>query len=169
MPPEDKCILDPERDCIGKAAAALLEKRIADLEKDREKQTAFRETYYAEQRSRIKRDAEMEAKISGMDEKLDKLLSWQDGQQSKHGKRWEAVFAAIITGVESLSAAPVMASDLRASAALVLAALAAEGTTEIHRLYHIDRGYEMLDDKLLSIGARVRRVPDVEESPATEA
>ena len=76
---------------------------------------------------------------------------------------------AIITGVESLSAAPVMASDLRASAALVLAALAAEGTTEIHRLYHIDRGYEMLDDKLLSIGARVRRVPDVEESPATEA
>lgn len=99
MPPEDKCILDPERDCIGKAAAALLEKRIADLEKDREKQTAFRETYYAEQRSRIKRDAEMEAKISGMDEKLDKLLSWQDGQQSKHGKRWETVFAAVITGV----------------------------------------------------------------------
>ncbi len=75
---------------------------------------------------------------------------------------------AIITGVESLSAAPVMASDLRASAALVLAALAAEGTTEIHRLYHIDRGYEMLDDKLMSIGAHVRRVPDVEESPSLQ-
>lgn len=69
---------------------------------------------------------------------------------------------AIITGVDSLSAAPVMASDLRASAALVLAALAAEGTTEIHRLYHIDRGYEMLDDKLLSIGAVVKRVHDTE-------
>lgn len=69
---------------------------------------------------------------------------------------------AIITGVEGLSAAPVMASDLRASAALVLAALAAEGTTEIHRLYHIDRGYEMLDEKLLSLGARVRRVLDTE-------
>lgn len=67
---------------------------------------------------------------------------------------------AIITGVPSLSGAPVMASDLRASAALVLAALAAEGTTEIHRLYHIDRGYEMLDDKLLSLGAHVKRVPD---------
>lgn len=69
---------------------------------------------------------------------------------------------AIITGVSGLSAAPVMASDLRASAALVLAALAADGTTEIHRLYHIDRGYEMLDDKLLSLGAKVRRVPDIE-------
>jgi UDP-N-acetylglucosamine 1-carboxyvinyltransferase len=69
---------------------------------------------------------------------------------------------AIITGVEGLSGAPVMASDLRASAALVLAALAAEGTTEIRRLYHIDRGYEMLDDKLESLGACVYRVPDPE-------
>ncbi len=69
---------------------------------------------------------------------------------------------AIVTGVEGLSGAPVMASDLRASAALVLAALAAEGTTEIHRLYHIDRGYEMLDEKLLSLGANVRRVLDPE-------
>ncbi len=69
---------------------------------------------------------------------------------------------AIITGVEGLSGAPVMASDLRASAALVLAALAAEGTTEIHRLYHIDRGYEMLDEKLLGLGAKVRRVLDPE-------
>lgn len=69
---------------------------------------------------------------------------------------------AIITGVEGLSGAPVMASDLRASAALVLAALAAEGTTEIHRLYHIDRGYEMLDEKLLCLGAKVQRVRDLE-------
>ncbi len=53
-----------------------------------------------------------------------------------------------------------MASDLRASAALVLAALKAEGTTEIHRLYHIDRGYEMIDEKLLAIGAAVERLPD---------
>ncbi len=67
---------------------------------------------------------------------------------------------AIITGVDGLSGAPVMASDLRASAALVLAALAAEGTTDIHRLYHIDRGYEMLDDKLEILGARVKRVLD---------
>ncbi|MFC7335824.1 UDP-N-acetylglucosamine 1-carboxyvinyltransferase [Haloferula chungangensis] len=65
---------------------------------------------------------------------------------------------AIIKGVKGLSAAPVMASDLRASAALVLAALTAKGTTEINRLYHIDRGYEHIDEKLLALGANVERV-----------
>ncbi|MBK1881069.1 UDP-N-acetylglucosamine 1-carboxyvinyltransferase [Luteolibacter pohnpeiensis] len=65
---------------------------------------------------------------------------------------------AIIRGVEKLSAAPVMASDLRASAALVLAALTAKGSTEISRLYHIDRGYEHIDEKLLTLGAAVERV-----------
>ncbi len=63
----------------------------------------------------------------------------------------------VIRGVEQLSAAPVMASDLRASAALVLAGLAAEGTTEINRLYHIDRGYEYIDRKLEAIGAKLKR------------
>lgn len=65
---------------------------------------------------------------------------------------------AVITGVEQLSAAPVMASDLRASAALVLSALTAKGSTEISRLYHIDRGYEHIDEKLLLLGANVERV-----------
>ena len=64
---------------------------------------------------------------------------------------------AVVRGVDQLSAAPVMASDLRASAALVLAGLAAEGTTEINRLYHIDRGYEYIDRKLEAIGAKLRR------------
>lgn len=67
---------------------------------------------------------------------------------------------ARITGVDSLSGAPVMASDLRASAALVLAGLAAKGTTEIHRLYHIDRGYEHLDEKLSMLGAVTERVKE---------
>jgi UDP-N-acetylglucosamine 1-carboxyvinyltransferase len=67
---------------------------------------------------------------------------------------------ARITGVETLSGAPVMASDLRASAALVLAGLAAKGTTEIHRLYHIDRGYEHLDEKLSMLGAVTERVKE---------
>lgn len=67
--------------------------------------------------------------------------------------------SALIRGVENLSAAPVMASDLRASAALVLAALRARGTTEINRLYHIDRGYEHIDEKLLQLGGKVERVP----------
>lgn len=66
---------------------------------------------------------------------------------------------AIIRGVKQLSGAPVMASDLRASAALVLAALKAKGTTEINRLYHIDRGYEHIDEKLASIGAEMKRCP----------
>jgi UDP-N-acetylglucosamine 1-carboxyvinyltransferase len=65
---------------------------------------------------------------------------------------------AKVQGVAQLSAAPVMASDLRASAALVLAGLRARGTTEINRLYHIDRGYEMIDEKLLQLGANVQRV-----------
>ena len=65
---------------------------------------------------------------------------------------------AIIQGVEKLSAAPVMASDLRASAALVLAGLKAEGTTEVNRVYHIDRGYEHIDGKLAGLGATIERV-----------
>lgn len=67
---------------------------------------------------------------------------------------------AVVRGVAGLSAAPVMASDLRASAALVLAALTAKGSTEISRLYHIDRGYEHIDEKLLMLGANVERVKD---------
>ncbi len=65
---------------------------------------------------------------------------------------------ARIRGVDNLSGAPVMASDLRASAALVLAGLLADGTTEINRVYHIDRGYEMIDEKLGELGAEIERV-----------
>ncbi len=65
---------------------------------------------------------------------------------------------AIIKGVPMLSGAPVMASDLRASAALVLAGLRAEGTTEVNRVYHIDRGYESIDEKLNALGAKIERV-----------
>ncbi|OGT19884.1 MAG: UDP-N-acetylglucosamine 1-carboxyvinyltransferase [Gammaproteobacteria bacterium RBG_16_57_12] len=66
---------------------------------------------------------------------------------------------AIIKGVDHLTAAPVMATDLRASASLVLAGLAAEGDTEVQRIYHIDRGYERIEEKLHQLGARIRRVP----------
>jgi UDP-N-acetylglucosamine 1-carboxyvinyltransferase len=65
---------------------------------------------------------------------------------------------AVIQGVERLNGAPVMASDLRASAALVLAGLKADGVTEISRVYHIDRGYEHLDEKLSELGAHIERV-----------
>ena len=66
--------------------------------------------------------------------------------------------SAIINGVKTMSGAPVMATDLRASASLVLAGLAAEGETEISRVYHLDRGYERLEEKLAGLGARIKRV-----------
>ncbi len=65
---------------------------------------------------------------------------------------------AIVKGGKGLSGAPVMASDLRASAALVIAGLAAQGTTQVNRIYHLDRGYEKIDAKLRRLGARVKRV-----------
>jgi UDP-N-acetylglucosamine 1-carboxyvinyltransferase len=66
---------------------------------------------------------------------------------------------AIVEGVERLQAAPVMATDLRASASLVIAALVADGDTIIDRIYHIDRGYECIEEKLQLLGARIKRVP----------
>ncbi|MCF8024037.1 MAG: UDP-N-acetylglucosamine 1-carboxyvinyltransferase [Desulfobacteraceae bacterium] len=67
---------------------------------------------------------------------------------------------AMVRGVEKLSGAPVMASDLRASASLVLAGLVAEGTTRINRVYHLDRGYESIEHKFGGLGANIRRVPE---------
>jgi UDP-N-acetylglucosamine 1-carboxyvinyltransferase len=66
---------------------------------------------------------------------------------------------AAVRGVRGLSAAPVMASDLRASASLVLAGLVARGSTEINRVYHLDRGYEAMEEKFSRLGAAIRRVP----------
>jgi UDP-N-acetylglucosamine 1-carboxyvinyltransferase len=67
---------------------------------------------------------------------------------------------AVVTGTKALEGAPVMATDIRASSALVIGGLVAKGTTEISRVYHIDRGYESLEDKLCALGARIRRVKD---------
>ncbi|MGI9223074.1 MAG: UDP-N-acetylglucosamine 1-carboxyvinyltransferase [Woeseiaceae bacterium] len=67
---------------------------------------------------------------------------------------------AICTGVTTLTAAPVMATDLRASASLVLAGLAAEGETLVDRVYHVDRGYERIEEKFRQLGATIRRVPN---------
>jgi UDP-N-acetylglucosamine 1-carboxyvinyltransferase len=67
---------------------------------------------------------------------------------------------ALVNGVEKLSGAHVQATDLRASASLILAGLAAEGTTEIHRVYHLDRGYERIEEKLSRLGADITRKKD---------
>jgi UDP-N-acetylglucosamine 1-carboxyvinyltransferase len=66
---------------------------------------------------------------------------------------------ATVTGVARLKGAPVMATDLRASVSLILAGLAAEGTTQVNRVYHLDRGYEHVEDKLSAVGADIERVP----------
>jgi UDP-N-acetylglucosamine 1-carboxyvinyltransferase len=67
---------------------------------------------------------------------------------------------AVVHGTKQLSGAPVMASDLRASAALVLAGLIARGKTEVSRIYHLDRGYERLEEKLKILGAKIERVKE---------
>ena len=66
---------------------------------------------------------------------------------------------AICSGIPRLTGAPVMATDLRASAGLVLAGLAAEGETLVDRVYHVDRGYERIEEKLRQLGADIRRLP----------
>ncbi len=75
----------------------------------------------------------------------------------------------VVSGVARLVGAPVMASDLRASACLVLAGLAAEGTTTVHRVYHLDRGYERMEERLGAVGARIERVDAKELEPAPPA
>jgi UDP-N-acetylglucosamine 1-carboxyvinyltransferase len=70
---------------------------------------------------------------------------------------------AVVTGPTALTGAPVTASDLRASAGLVLAALVANNTTWVDRVYHIDRGYERIEEKLNKLGARIERISDREE------
>lgn len=65
-----------------------------------------------------------------------------------------------VTGVDKLTGAPVMATDLRASASLVVAGMIAEGVTEVRRIYHIDRGYECIEEKMAQLGGRIRRLPD---------
>ena len=66
----------------------------------------------------------------------------------------------MVRGVETLFGAPVMATDLRASVSLVIAGLAAEGETLVSRVYHLDRGYECLEEKLGSCGAQIERIPN---------
>lgn len=68
--------------------------------------------------------------------------------------------SALVRGIETLRGAPVMATDLRASVCLVLAGLAAEGETLINRVYHLDRGYERVEDKLRGCGARIERITE---------
>jgi UDP-N-acetylglucosamine 1-carboxyvinyltransferase len=72
---------------------------------------------------------------------------------------------ATVKGIKKLSGAPVMATDLRASVSLVIAGLAAQGETVVGRVYHLDRGFERLEEKLSACGAQIRRIKGDEEAP----
>jgi hypothetical protein len=79
--------------------------------------------------------------------------------------RRQGTAAIVMGGAARLTGAHVMASDLRASAALVLAGLVAEGETQVHRVYHIDRGYERIEERLGQLGADIERVEEEREPP----
>ena len=84
--------------------------------------------------------------------------NYQRGQSERKPVRLRREGPTVIAqGVKRLVGAPVMASDLRASAALVLAGLCARGETQINRIYHIDRGYDRIDEKLRAVGAEIER------------
>ena len=82
------------------------------------------------------------------------------------GKLMRQGSTVIVSGVKNLIGAPVMASDLRASAGLVLAGMAAKGTTIVSRVYHLDRGYERMEDRLRSLGASIQRIDEKELAPS---
>lgn len=88
---DDKCIIDPERDCIGKAAAALLEKRIEDLEEWQKDSKKFHNDFYDWQRTQIARDAKLDEQLNSMNVNINKLVSWQESQQSAPKKRIDAI------------------------------------------------------------------------------
>ena len=87
----EQCVGDPARECRSSAKLAMLEKRVGDLEDGQKREEKFRKAYYEEREFRIERDAKLDAKITGMDEKLDKVVAWQEAQQAKPAKRWEAI------------------------------------------------------------------------------
>lgn len=97
--PDDKCILDPERDCIGKEYAIKLEARIKTLEDWQKDSKEFHHAFYDWQREQIARDSKLDEKLSTMESNIGKIVAWQESQQDKPAKRWETVIAAVITGV----------------------------------------------------------------------
>lgn len=100
-----ECVNTPGQECKAAAKIARLEERVNRLEDDHKKESDFRQTYYADREARVKHDAQLQAKVDGMDSKLDKLIDWKDGEQAKPDKLLDklkenglwAVCAAVIT------------------------------------------------------------------------
>lgn len=106
---DDKCILDPERDCIGKAAAALLEKRIEDLEAWQRDSKKFHRDFYDWQRTQIARDARLDEQLNNMNDNISKILAKQEACAMKPGKRWDAIVDKVIWTVLAAVIAFVLA------------------------------------------------------------
>ena len=96
---DDKCIINPERDCIGKAAAALLEKRIEDLEEWQRDSKKFHNDFYDWQRTQIARDARLDEQLNNMNNNISKILAQQEACAMKPGKRWDAIVDKAIWAV----------------------------------------------------------------------
>ena len=106
---EEKCILDPQRDCIGKAEAAKLEGRIKALEDWREDSKDFHAKFYDWQKEQIARDAKLDEQLSNMDKNIEKLLTQQEACVLKPGKRWDALVDKAILAVLAAVIASLLA------------------------------------------------------------
>lgn len=96
---DEKCILDPQRDCIGKAEAAKLEGRIQALESWQKDSKDFHSKFYDWQREQIARDARLDEKLNGMDKNIKEVLETQKACAAKSGSRWESIKDKVIVGV----------------------------------------------------------------------
>lgn len=93
---DEKCIIDPERDCIGKEYALKLENRIKNLEDWRDDSKVFHSKFYDWQREQIAREAKLDEQLNNMGDDIKKLVTWQEGQQAKPSKRWDNLLDNLI-------------------------------------------------------------------------
>ena len=96
---DEKCIIDPERKCLGLAEAAMLKKRIEDLEHWKDDSKKFHENFYDWQREQIARDARLDEKLGSMETSLHKLVTWKEEEKAKPGKRWDGMVDKVIWAV----------------------------------------------------------------------
>lgn len=104
----EKCLIDPERDCLGLAKSAVLEKRIEDLEAWKSKSSKFHEDFYDYQRQQIARDARLDEQLKTMNTNISKLVSWQETQEKKPGMRWDSIVDKVLLAIVGIIVAYIM-------------------------------------------------------------
>ena len=153
----------PRVDCEGLAKEDAMSARVPKLDRaavgDRRQRDEVAEVRQRRDVAKDRRRSRVQDQDGGF-ELLPEVVGEAVEEPPERGMRsLEGRNAAIVRGVEKMSGAPLMATDLRASASLVLAGLVAQGDTVVDRIYHIDRGYENIEEKLGGLGARIRRLP----------